>query len=132
MQRSARRMRSRKFRAHLQQLAPSLPNDTALGREAYLFFLRKVALNPFTLEELLAMGRQEWARAVAFEVYEKNRNQDIPPLKIAATANVGSQMRPRKNWRSANLSENARFFSCPIGCSTTRCRRYLNFCAVPA
>ena len=48
-----------KFRAHLQQLAPSLPNDTALGREAYLFFLRKVALNPFTPEQLLAMGRQE-------------------------------------------------------------------------
>ena len=72
-----------KFRAHLQQLAPSLPNDTALGREAYLFFLRKVALNPFTPEELLAMGRQEWARAVAFEVYEKNRNKDVPPLKLA-------------------------------------------------
>ena len=72
-----------KFRAHLQQLAPSLPNDTALGREAYLFFLRKVALNPFTPEELLAMGRQEWARAVAFEAYERNRNKDLPPLKIA-------------------------------------------------
>ncbi len=73
-----------KFRAHLQQLAPSLPNETALGREAYLFFLRKVALNPFTPEELLAMGRQEWARAVAFEVYEKNRNKDVPPLKLAS------------------------------------------------
>jgi uncharacterized protein (DUF885 family) len=72
-----------KFRAHLEQLAPSLPNDTALGRDAYLFFLRKVALNPFTPEELLAMGRQEWARAVAFEVYEKNRNKDVPPLKFA-------------------------------------------------
>ena len=72
-----------RFRAHLQQLAPSLPNDTALGRQAYLFFLQKVALNPFTPEELLAMGRQEWARAVAFEVYEKNRNKDVPPLKLA-------------------------------------------------
>ena len=72
-----------KFRAHLQQLAPTLPNETALGREAYLFFLRKVALNPYTPEEMLAMGRQEWARAVAFEVYEKNRNKGLPPLKIA-------------------------------------------------
>jgi hypothetical protein len=28
------------------------------------------------------MGRQEWNRAVAFEGFEKNRNQDVPPLKI--------------------------------------------------
>ena len=33
------------------------------------------------------MGRQEWNRAVAFEAYEKNRNKDIPPLKMAATIN---------------------------------------------
>src|SRR5438046_3940806 len=38
---------------------------------------------PFTPEELLAMGRQEWNRAVAFETFEKNRNKDVPPLKIA-------------------------------------------------
>ncbi|HEY3662303.1 MAG TPA: DUF885 family protein [Chthoniobacterales bacterium] len=72
-----------KFRAHLQQLEPSLPNDTALGREAYLFFLRKVALNPCTPKEMLAMGRQEWNRAVAFEAYEKNRNRNVPSLTIA-------------------------------------------------
>jgi hypothetical protein len=42
---------------------------------------------PFTPEELLAMGRQEWNRAVAFEAYEKNRNKDVPPLKIATDMN---------------------------------------------
>jgi hypothetical protein len=42
---------------------------------------------PFTPEELLAMGRQEWNRAVAFEAYEKNRNKDVPPLKIATDTN---------------------------------------------
>ena len=60
-----------------------MPNETALGRDAYLFFLKNVALIPFSPEELLAMGRQEWNRAVAFEAYEKNRNKDVPPLKIA-------------------------------------------------
>jgi len=39
---------------------------------------------PDTPEDLLAMGQQEWNRAVAFEAYEKNRNKDVPPLKIAA------------------------------------------------
>jgi len=66
---------------------PSLPQQTALGRDAYIWYLRNVALMPFTPEELLAMGRQEWNRAVAFEAYEKNRNKDVPPLKIATDMN---------------------------------------------
>jgi uncharacterized protein (DUF885 family) len=73
-----------KFQADLQKKLPSLPQQTALGRGAYIWFLRNVALMPFSPEELLAMGRQEWNRAVAFEAYEKNRNKDVPPLKIAA------------------------------------------------
>jgi uncharacterized protein (DUF885 family) len=72
-----------RFRAALQQKLPTLPQQTALGRDAYVFFLKKVALMPFSPEELLAMGRQEWNRAAAFEAYEKNRNKDVPPLKIA-------------------------------------------------
>ena len=38
---------------------------------------------PYSPEDLLAMGRQEWNRAVAFEAFEKNRNHDVPPLKTA-------------------------------------------------
>jgi hypothetical protein len=62
--------------------------STALGRDAYVWLLRNVALMPFTPEELLAMGRQEWNRAVAFEAYEKNRNKDVPPLRIATDINT--------------------------------------------
>ena len=72
-----------KFQQQLNGKLPKLPQQTALGRDAYIWFLRNVALMPFTPEELLAMGRQEWNRAVAFETYEKNRNKDVPPLKIA-------------------------------------------------
>jgi len=72
-----------KFRADLRKRLPSLPQQTALGRDAYVWFLHNVALMPFTPEELLAMGRREWNRAVAFEACEKNRNKDVPPLKIA-------------------------------------------------
>ena len=71
-----------KFQKQLKQKLPGLPQQTALGRDAYIWFLRHVALMPFTPEELLAMGRQEWNRAVAFESFEKNRNKDVPPLKI--------------------------------------------------
>jgi uncharacterized protein (DUF885 family) len=76
-----------KFQQQLKQKLPTLPQQTALGRDAYIWFLRNVALMPFTPEELLAMGRQEWNRAVAFETFEKNRNKDVPPLKIASDIN---------------------------------------------
>ena len=74
-----------KFRRELQKRLPSLPKETALGRDAYVFFLKNVALMPYSPEELLAMGRQEWNRAVAFEAFETQRNKDVPPLKIADT-----------------------------------------------
>src|SRR5213083_380014 len=72
-----------KFQQQLKDMLPKLPQQTALGREAYTWFLRNVAVMKFTPEELLAMGRQEWNRAVAFEAYEKNRNTHVPPLRIA-------------------------------------------------
>jgi len=74
------------FREKLQEQLPSLPKETALGRDAYVFFLKNVALYPYSPEEILAMGRQEWNRAVAFETFEKERNRNVPPLKL--TANI--------------------------------------------
>jgi uncharacterized protein (DUF885 family) len=76
-----------KFQQQLKERLPKLPQQTALGRDTYVWFLRNVALMPFTPEELLAMGRQERNRAVAFEAYEKNRNKDVPLLKIATDIN---------------------------------------------
>ena len=81
-----------KFRQELQQELPSLPNETALGRDAYVFFLKNVALMPYSPEDLLAMGKQEWNRAVAFEAFEKNRNKDVPPLKPASERSDKRQM----------------------------------------
>src|SRR5438094_3003428 len=80
-----------KFQQQLKEKLPTLPQQTALGRDAYIWFLRNVALMPFTPEELLAMAKQEWNRAVAFEAYEKNRNKDVPPLKI--TDNIDNWIR---------------------------------------
>src|ERR1700736_2915292 len=71
-------------REKLQEKLPSLPKETALGRDAYAFFLKNVALLPYSPDELLAVGQQEWSRAVAFEAYETQRNKDVPPLKLAA------------------------------------------------
>jgi uncharacterized protein (DUF885 family) len=73
-----------KYRNWLQEKLPSLPRETALGRDAYIFFLKNVALMPYSPEDLLAMGQQEWNRAVAFEAFEKERNRRVPPLKLAS------------------------------------------------
>ena len=66
------------YRDWLQRRLPDMPTTTAVGREAYVFFLKNVALYPFTPEDLLAMGRQEWARSVASQTYEEHRNLSAP------------------------------------------------------
>jgi len=70
------------YRAWLQTRVGAMPEEVAVGREAYLRFLREVALIPFTPEELLAMGRQELARAVAFQAYESARDRGAPELPL--------------------------------------------------
>lgn len=71
------------YRTWLQQQMPSMKGKPSVGRDAYMFFLKNVALYPFAPEDLLQMAQQEWARVVEFEQMEKNRNRDVPPLKLA-------------------------------------------------
>src|SRR5260370_1155289 len=66
------------YREWLRARAGGLPAGVAVGREAYLSFLRQVALLPYTPEQILAMGRQERARAVAAEALEARRNRRAP------------------------------------------------------
>jgi hypothetical protein len=73
------------YRAWLQKRLPALPAQSAIGRESYMWFLRNVALLPYTPEDLVTQAEQEWRRAVAFEGLEVNRNRSVPPLVMAAT-----------------------------------------------
>jgi uncharacterized protein (DUF885 family) len=70
------------YRDWLNQRLPSLPSKTSMGRDAYVFFLKNVALLPYTPEQLLAMGKQEWARSVASEIYEEHRSAGTHPLVL--------------------------------------------------
>src|SRR6266567_4834479 len=72
------------FRAWLQKQRPGLPDQTAMGRENYEWFLRNVALIPYTPEELVAQAELEWRRSVAFEEIETNRNRPLQPLVMSA------------------------------------------------
>jgi len=83
------------FRAWLEGRLPSLPDRTPVGRNGYLFFLRNVALVPFTPEELLLMGRQEYDRSVALEVVERQRNAGVPELPMVPDQDAQSAMTRR-------------------------------------
>jgi hypothetical protein len=73
------------YRTWLQKRLPAMRKDTAIGREKYIFFLRNVALLPYSPEQLLAMSGQELSRSFAFEVYEQTRNAGLPPLALLPT-----------------------------------------------
>lgn len=74
------------YRGWLQARVGTMASETAVGRDAYVRFLREVALVPYTPDEIVAMGRQEWERAVTFEALEQNRNRALPPQPIAPNA----------------------------------------------
>ncbi len=79
------------YGAWIETHLPSMRKDTAIGRANYLYFLRNIAVMPFSPEQLLAMSQQEWSRALAFEAYEHGRNTTVPPLKLFP--DQASQMR---------------------------------------
>jgi uncharacterized protein (DUF885 family) len=74
------------YRAWLNTKLPAARKDTAIGRDNYVFFLRNVALLPYTPEQLMAMSQQEWSRSVAFEAYQQTRLAGAPPAPFFPTA----------------------------------------------
>jgi uncharacterized protein (DUF885 family) len=70
------------FRDWLRENLPAMNDDAAIGRESYQWFLRHVALAPYTPEQLLAMGRQEWERSMVFEAIAQERARHTPELPL--------------------------------------------------
>ncbi|HEU5236253.1 MAG TPA: DUF885 family protein [Pyrinomonadaceae bacterium] len=70
------------FHDWLNAQLSGMSDETAVGRDAYVYFLRNVALMPFTPEQLLVMGAYEWERSVAFETFEQTRNQGLHELPL--------------------------------------------------
>ena len=66
------------YREWLQKRLPGLKKSSPIGKEAYNFFLKKIALIPYSTDEILELGRLEFNRAVAFELLEKQKNIKLP------------------------------------------------------
>ena len=97
------------YRAWLQSRLPKLPADSFIGREKYVWFLRNVALVPYTPEELVERAQQEYRRSVLFHELEIVRNANVPPLKLAANTdewvsrNQGAELKVREFLETRNL-----------------------------
>jgi uncharacterized protein (DUF885 family) len=74
------------YREWLKQNLARMQPEFALGEKAYGFFLHRVALLPYTPQQLLTMARQDFDRVLAMEIYEHQRDLNSPGLKMAATS----------------------------------------------
>ena len=72
------------YRSWLESRLDAMSLTAAVGKENYEFFLHHVALLPYNPDQLTAISRQEWDRSLAFEQFEKQRNQGLPQLEPAA------------------------------------------------
>jgi uncharacterized protein DUF885 len=72
-----------------------LPPAVPVGRERYEWFLREVACVPLGVDEIAAIGRREYERAVWLELLHAVRNRDVPvpPLPADAEEQVRAQAR---------------------------------------
>jgi Bacterial protein of unknown function (DUF885) len=87
------------FHSWLPGELEGMTEETAVGREAYIYFLKHVALMPFTPEQLLVMGAYEWERSVAFETCEQTRNHGLPELELFP--DQATQMAQEEFWEGA-------------------------------
>jgi len=74
------------YRAWLQGNLSGMRRDFVVGAAAYGFYLHRVALLPYTPEQMLEMARQDLDRVLTAESLEKQRDHEAPELKIAPTA----------------------------------------------
>ena len=75
----AGRVAAAELDSYADWLAAARPEARPLGgvgEGVFARYLYEVALLPFTPPELLAAGRQEWDRAVGFELFEEHRAPD--------------------------------------------------------
>lgn len=90
------------YETWLESKLDTMTTQFALGRDAYVYFLKNVALIDATPEELLLIGRTAFHRSIAFEGYEKTRNHGVPeiPLFPDAKTQIKEQARREEEVRT--------------------------------
>jgi uncharacterized protein (DUF885 family) len=89
------------YREWLKPQVDGLKKETAVGREGYLYFLRNVALLPYTPEQILQDGQIEFQRAVGFEALQQAANKGIPDIPAYASqkAQIDDEIKQEESMR---------------------------------
>jgi uncharacterized protein (DUF885 family) len=74
------------YKSWIEIKIPNMTKSFSIGRQNYVYFLKNIAFIPYTPEELLLMGQTEWNRSVSFDVFERERNIELPELQIYSSA----------------------------------------------
>jgi uncharacterized protein (DUF885 family) len=74
------------FAEWLRGRLDGMSTQTAIGRDTYVEFLRRVAVIDLSPEQIVAGARQDLERAVAFEAIEVLRNRDQPAWTLPGSA----------------------------------------------
>ncbi len=74
------------FAAWLSASLANMDERVHPGKEAFEHYLRRIALIPYPVGEILTVGRDEFGRAAAFELLEKHKNRRLPPLPAVTSA----------------------------------------------
>ena len=74
------------FAGWLASRLDGLPPAVPVGRERYEWFLREVACVPLGVDEIAAVGRREYERAVWLELLHATRNRGVPLPELPADA----------------------------------------------
>lgn len=90
------------YREWLRPQVAGMKVETAVGQAGYEYFLRNVALMREMPEEMLAVGEQEFARAVAFESLQRAADTGLaePPIYPNVEAQIAEEVRQERLIRS--------------------------------
>lgn len=90
------------YREWLRPQVDGMKKETAVGRQGYLYFLRNVALLPYTPEQILADGEIEFQRAVGFEALQQAANKGLPETPVYPTleAQVADEVKVEASMRT--------------------------------
>lgn len=115
-----------RYRTWLEASADRLAPDAVVGRDAFVWYLRHVALVTAEPEELVRAALQDHRRSVVAELVTRTRLRDLPEPPLAASAEVQSADQAVLEQQVRAFTEEAGLLSQPESL-----RRYL-FAPTPA
>jgi len=114
-----------RYRGWLEASADRLGPDVIVGREAFVWYLRHVALITAEPEELVRAAMQDYRRSVVAETVTRNRYRELPEAPLAADVDAEIAAEAEGEAQVRELYERAGLLSQPSSL------RHYRFAATP-